>query len=504
MSGRKRKKGNVYKRAGTRFLWVWYYDPEGKRVAEVARDKADPPQPTSDERAARAWLTRRTDEVAAGTWTPWGRDGAKPPEVLTVRTYLEGWIEARRKAGVRNARTEELFLTSYVIPAIGDLALGEVKRTHVKDMVAGLTRTRSERTGEILSARTVLHVYRTLVTAFKDAVDDEKITASPCTLRTRKGELPKKRDKDPKWRTSAVYTREEITALLSDPRVEIDRRALYALQALAGLRGSEATGRRWQDYDASAVPLGRLTVATQADGTDDETETKTGEIREVPVHPTLASILEEWRRAFPVYFGRAPRPEDPIVPSRASRAGRLSFRSASGVFERLASDLEALGLRRVPSLRHAMRATFLSLLEVDGANMGIARRATHAAPADVVGGYIRVQWADLCREVARLQVSIAARYSPRDSDSPEPSFLLGVAGFESPPESGSRAHSSTSTLTGTLDTPAPIPSENAGAGQSVTHCNACHERARRRRVCAFAARWSPYMRRAAGAFVRVA
>src|SRR5690606_17698965 len=118
----------------------------------------------------------------------------------------------------------------------------------------------------------------------------------------------------------------------------------------------------------------------------------------------LAAILAEWKlEGFPMIFGRRPRPDDPIVPSRADRTGR-SFRSQAGRYERLALDLERTGIRRVPSLQHAMRATFRSLLALDGANMAIARRATHAAPSDVVGGYIRVQWADLCREVGKLRI----------------------------------------------------------------------------------------------------
>ncbi len=92
------------------------------------------------------------------------------------------------------------------------------------------------------------------------------------------------------------------------------------------------------------------------------------------------------------------------MPSRGDLKHGASFRSRAGTFDRLRDDLATLELRRVPSLQHAMRATFLSLLEVDGANMGIARRATHAAPSDVVGGYIRVQWADLCREIGKLNV----------------------------------------------------------------------------------------------------
>ena len=66
-----------------------------------------------------------------------------------------------------------------------------------------------------------------------------------------------------------------------------------------------------------------------------------------------------------------------------------------------------------------MRATFLSLAEVDGANMSILRRMTHAAPTDVVSGYVRVSWPASCIAsakvgswpmwVASVSVRVAAR-----------------------------------------------------------------------------------------------
>lgn len=393
-----RKIGGVYKRGS---IWWIHYRIDGVRYHESAE--------TGDKRAAESLLAQRRREIADGTWKPATERG--PTSVLTVRAYLAEWISRRVAAGVRGVRDEERYLLTFVVPEIGDLALADVTRTHVRDVMTKASRSTSARTGEALAPRTLLHVYRAMTTAFSDAVLDRLIPASPCTLRTRRGELPKKRDKDPKWRAEAVYTREETETLISDDRIPADRRAFYALMLLAGLRSGEASARRWRDYDTAAAPLGRLTVATQSEGGDDERETKTGELREVPVHPTLAAILAEWKlEGFPLLFGRAPRADDPIVPSRASTRDRFTFRSKHS-YDRLLDDLDTTSMRRVPSARHAMRATFLSLLEVDGANMAIARRATHAAPSDVVGGYIRTQWADVCREIGKLQIARRGRSS---------------------------------------------------------------------------------------------
>ena len=68
---------------------------------------------------------------------------------------------------------------------------------------------------------------------------------------------------------------------------------------------------------------------------------------------------------------------------------------------KLKDDLDRLGMRRTDRARHAMRATFLTLLEVDGANMTIAARATHKSQAvgGAIGGYLRSGWASLCEEI---------------------------------------------------------------------------------------------------------
>lgn len=103
------------------------------------------------------------------------------------------------------------------------------------------------------------------------------------------------------------------------------------------------------------------------------------------------------------------------------------------------THLPAAEVRRVPSARHAQRATFLTLLEADGANMAIARRATHRAPTDVVGGYIRSTWAQVCDEISKLALALpprgAATFSATSvssgSEAPEKqAWNMGVAGLE--------------------------------------------------------------------------
>jgi integrase len=90
------------------------------------------------------------------------------------------------------------------------------------------------------------------------------------------------------WRATAVYTREEIEQLISDQRIPEDRRVLYALKALAGLRHGEAAELTWSRYDTTQKPLAAIRLE----------RTKTKVPRQIPVHPNCdlhraADLLSE-------------------------------------------------------------------------------------------------------------------------------------------------------------------------------------------------------------------
>lgn len=420
-----REIGTLRKRGG---IWFCRYSHAGGRHEESTG--------TGDRRVADAWLAQLRRDIRDGSWrAPHLRAAARrielaraeyeaavaaapelaPAPLLTTRGYLEGWVERRKQADVRKAHDEGQLFAVHVYPRIGEKPLVDVDRADMKAIVAAALEHVSPATEKKLAPRTVLHVYRTLATAFGDAVVDKLLAATPCTLRTRKGELPKKRDADPTWRSQSVFRRDELELLAGDPRVALDRRVYYALLGLAGLRSSEAAAITWSSYDTTLRPLGRLLVATQAEDGETTRETKTADVREVPVHPVLAELLERWRGAgigrgadetFPFLFGRHPRPADPIVPSRASTPDRMRMRSKK-MLERLDEDLAMLEVREIPSARHALRASFVTLLEADGANPAIVRRTTHAVPADVDAraGYVRPSWEQLCAEVGKLQIT---------------------------------------------------------------------------------------------------
>lgn len=293
---------------------------------------------------------------------------------ITVQEYAERWIAARRDR-IRSVGDEAGRLTHHVYPHIGDRAVDSIRPKDIRDLVLSL------RKNPKLAPRTIRHVYAVLSRLFKSAVIDELITASPVVV--EKGILPKNVDKDPTWRATAIFERGEVVTLISDPRIPEPRRILYAIKFLSGVRHGEAAGLCWSDYDPDMKPLGRFRVSHQYDDAALKTEVP----REVPVHPVLAELLNDWKQTgFRRALGRDPKDDDFIAPNRD-----FNVRTADAADDDFRDDLARVGLRRRRG--HDSRRTFTTLAQVDGARRDILKVITHAPSADdIVGVYTSFPW----------------------------------------------------------------------------------------------------------------
>jgi hypothetical protein len=63
-----------------------------------------------------------------------------------------------------------------------------------------------------IAPRTVRHTYATAHRMFKSAVIDEVIETNPVVV--EKGVLQKNVDKDPSWRATAIFERDEVITLI--------------------------------------------------------------------------------------------------------------------------------------------------------------------------------------------------------------------------------------------------------------------------------------------------
>jgi integrase len=384
-----------------RKLWIRFADVDGTwRSASTG-------YLVGDEARAREVLSEVETRVAAQRGAALATEDAGGQ---ALRAYARDWLSKREAETTCDDRGR---IENHIIPALGHLRLAEIRPKHVRDFVAALGKKRRlgnvrkdgsrVETDELLAPRTVRHIYATLRVMLNDAVADELIASSPCALKT--GDLPQKRDKDPTWRRTAVFTRDEVETIISAPADAIpeDRRTLYRIMFLGAMRFGEVAALTWRDYDAECSPLGKIVVEkSYSTKTRRVKSTKTDNPREMPVHPVLAHALAEWKLGgFQRLTGRAPRPEDLIVPSR-----RGAPRNVNHMLRRFHEDLERVGLRS--RRQHDARRTFISIARADGARPDVLRWATNGPTGDITDQYTTLPWDTLCAEVAKARIALLA------------------------------------------------------------------------------------------------
>ncbi len=159
---------------------------------------------------------------------------------LTVGEYLERWLSDSVKDTVRQRTYEryESLVRVHIVPALGRVRLKNLTPAHVR----GLYR---EKLDAGLSARSVLHLHRTLSKALKQAVADGLIPRNAAA--SVKPPQPRREEIQP-------LSREQVRTFLqavSGDRLE----ALYVLAITAGLRRGELLGLKWEDLDLDAGTL---------------------------------------------------------------------------------------------------------------------------------------------------------------------------------------------------------------------------------------------------------
>jgi integrase len=337
-----------------------------------------------------------------------GRGGSRV-EPATVKSYAEEWLKRRRDMpDKRDVGHDAGRLRKHVLPHIGSKRLKDLLPGEIRDVV-----DRARKLG--LAPKTVRNVYATIRMMMNDAVVDGLLLPgeNPCVL--TRSHLPPNRDKNPRWRGTAVFDRSEIGMLVSDPRIAEDRRVYYSVLYFTGMRLGEASGLRIEDYEPSVEPLARILVSRSYD----YDWTKTGVERSVPVHPELQRILKAWvDEGWEKFSGRVPKADDLMFPTprRESRAlvcedGRRrgakyvaagSIRNKKFVRTWFLKDLAALGLRhrRV----HDFRRSMISHARSDGADRETVEKISHQGAKDVLDMYTTLEWKRLCEELGKLAV----------------------------------------------------------------------------------------------------
>jgi hypothetical protein len=218
-----------------------------------------------------------------------------------------------------------------------------------------------------------------------------------------------------------VYTKDEVIRLISDERIPLRRRVVYALKVLTGARHGEVQGLTWGAIDIAATPLAKIVYAYQYDGRP----TKTKATKVAPVHPALGVILDAWKDAWPSLYGHAPTTKDRVV-------GRIPDgkpEHSGSANPDLKSDLRMLGLRVRDG--HDMRHTFISICMNAGAMKHVVETITHpkAVVRDAFEAYVNVSYDDKCAAVLKLDLAPPAwAIRATSHEAPHSSTPTGVSG----------------------------------------------------------------------------
>ncbi|MEE9381895.1 MAG: hypothetical protein V3V08_00575 [Nannocystaceae bacterium] len=410
--------GSLFRRSGTASWYMTYWDPIAHKWVQRSTSEKGEKQARKVLADMDAMQLRRAEaaglnpgplgQVAASTSRP--RSGK---HVLLVDA-ADAWIDERAEASQANHSNEVGHLRNHLLPELGTMPLTSIRPKHIRLWLRFLrSKPRTPGKGpkspnlleeeERLAPRTVRKVYGTVHKMFDDFVSDELISRTPCKI--KREDLPPDVDTDPEWRDTAVYTMDEVQKLISDPRVPEHRRMYYAVSFLTGSRHGEAAALRFRHLDPTTEPLQKLLIARSYGG-----RTKTTVVKRVPVHPTLAAMLAEWKLGgYQRWVGRTWEPDDFIVPGpvprlrKNLRGNATRMHSRHVAYHRLVEvDLKTLGYRhrRV----HDMRHTFITLTTDAGAEYDVVKLITHAPPRGTFDRYQRVGWKRLCDAVLCMDV----------------------------------------------------------------------------------------------------
>ena len=375
------------------------------RIKDVEWERKPTPYRVGDEAKAQRYAD------AAQAMIDERRAGGAITEPVTVKSYSEEWLNARRemfeatrqryeatgkgKVQFRDHATDAGRIRRHVLPYIGAMKLAEVRPKHVAEWVRKL------RTTTTLASHSVRNVYGLVGAMFRDAAVAGHLDASPAILtKTQLGEDQGSEE------GAGRYTREQLELMLGAEQLPEHARVFAGLGGLAGFRLGAIAGLRWGDLDVTAAPLWRLTSSR----TYDKKPTKTQKASHVPVHPVLAEMLTAWRHGWGRMFGRAPNANDPIVPRapgkwRAAPGTPHSKKTGGDLMEEI---LTTLGIPPAPMKSHALRSTFISVALEDGADDRLLERITHnpGKRRRAFDRYDRADyWPQLCAEVTKMRIS---------------------------------------------------------------------------------------------------
>lgn len=334
-------------------------------VAEVSGERYfNPNTNPSVAEVVEHWL-----ETKRGTVKPQTISGYKPLLKIIVGPLLQGTPQERVHYALTGEKPKH---DTKLLEMLGPYKVSE------------LTTAQLRRWHSLVRAEVGAHTANRVMSMLKGilALAEEDFGVRVCSMPTN---LAKRKAKPKK----EILPPEEVAKLLAHAQEDKDRGIFYAFPFLTGVRVSEQLGLLWDDVDLDRNIITIRRVQERDGSATDQTKTEAGE-REIPISPTLRTMLLEWRLTCPRLDGALYRVfPGPGVPQqwplpRQGGGGPVLYSNFLKRYWRPA--FKAAGVRYVT--HHSARHSFVSTLQAQGVEVGlVAKLAGHANPAVTLGHY---------------------------------------------------------------------------------------------------------------------
>lgn len=222
------------------------------------------------EKEARAALAEIQGQVNAGSYVQ--------PSTLTVEQACADWLQSRHKIRPTTAAGYGYVLQP-VRSELGDLAVQDLTRRHIDDLIVKLRAGSAERPGgrarKAWSARSCNYMIGALSQVLAQLVAEGRLARNVAALVDR---VPGKASK------FDTFTADQVKTVLGGIADDRNRHAWHL--ALAGLRRGEIAGLRWDDIDLGqrTVRIGktRVDVGGRAFDQDDPKTASAGRVLPIP------------------------------------------------------------------------------------------------------------------------------------------------------------------------------------------------------------------------------
>ena len=220
-----------------------------------------------DKRAAKARARQIEDQLhkTGGRWTP--------PANVKCDEYADQWLEEYARHAV-SPRVYDNYARSLRLvwkPAVGQLPLAAVTRTHIKTIIA---KQRAEGKADNTIRNNMIPIREML----SYAVDDGLIASNPATaLKIAEGKRKK----------IVPPSSAQVSQLITKARPEA--REAITVAAVTGLRRGELFALRWEDVDFRARTI-RVHATNHRAQITENTKTEAGE-RFVPLFESARKVL---------------------------------------------------------------------------------------------------------------------------------------------------------------------------------------------------------------------